>query len=290
MPDQREIELPFFKDPLRLGLATRAQHHQHPLLALAQHDLVGRHAGLAHRHPIEVELDAEPALARHLDRGRGQPRGTHILDRDDRVGLHQFEAGLDQQFFGERVADLHGRPLFAGVAAKLGRGHCRTVNAVAPGLGADIDDRVTRSGGGRIEDAVGAGEPDAHRIDQDVAVVGRVELAFAADRRHADAIAVAADAGDDAGHEMAGARMVGAAKAQRIEDRDRPRAHREDIAQNAADAGRRPLIRLDKRWVVVALDLKDNRVAIADIDNSGVFTGSADDLRPRCRQGLEPDL
>ncbi len=87
-----------------------------------------------------------------------------------------------------------------GIAAELGRGHRRAVDAVAPGLGADIDHRVAGPGRGRIKDPVGAGEPDAHRVDQDVAVISGVELAFAADRRHADAIAVAADPGDDAGH------------------------------------------------------------------------------------------
>ena len=109
--DHREVELPFLENPARLGLALRAQYHQHPLLAFAEHDLVWGHAGFAHRHEIEVELDAEPALAGHLDRGGGQAGRTHVLDRDDRVALHQFEAGLDQQFLGERVADLHGRPL-----------------------------------------------------------------------------------------------------------------------------------------------------------------------------------
>ncbi len=246
MADHGKIELPFREDMPGLGLAARAQHHQHPLLAFAQHDLVGRHAGLAHRHAIEIELDAEPALAGHLDRGRGQAGSPHVLDRDDRVPLHQFETGLDQELFGERVADLDRRPLFAGVAAEFGRGHRGAMDTVAPGFGPDIDDRVSRPGRGRIEDPVGAGEPDAHRVDQDIAIVRRVELALAADRRHADAIAVAADPGDDAGHEMAGARMIWTAEAQRIEDRYRPRPHREHVAQNAADAGRRPLVGLDE--------------------------------------------
>ncbi len=198
--------------------------------------------GFAHRHAVEIERDAEPALAGHLDRRRGEPGRAHVLDRDDRVALHQFEAGLDQELLGERVADLHGRALLAGIAAELGRGHRRAVDAVAPGLGADIDDEVSRPRRGRIEDAVGAREPDAHRVDQDVAVIGGVELALAADRRHPDAIAVAADPGDDAGDEVPGLRVVGAAEAQRIEHRDRPRAHREDVAQDAADPGRRALV------------------------------------------------
>ena len=98
---------------------------------------------LAHRHAVEVELDPEPALAGHLDRRGGQARGAHVLDRDDRVACHQFEAGFDQELFGERVADLHGRALLLGVVAEFGRGHRRAVDAVAPGLGADIDDEIS---------------------------------------------------------------------------------------------------------------------------------------------------
>src|SRR5208282_5623086 len=138
--------------------------------------------------------------------------------------------------------------------------------------------------------SVGPGETDTHRIDQDVAVVGRVKLAFAADRRHADAVTVAADPGDDAGHEMTGARMVGAAETQRIEDRDRPRPHRKDIAQDAPDPSRRTLIRLDEGRVVMALDLEHDGIAIADVDDTGVLPRAADHARPRGRQCLEPNL
>ena len=42
------------------------------------------------------------------------------------------------------------------VVAELGRGHGGAVDAVAPGLGADIDHRIADAGGGRIEDPVGA--------------------------------------------------------------------------------------------------------------------------------------
>src|SRR5205823_1380469 len=112
---------------------------------------------------------------------------------------------------------------------------------------------------------------------------GGVELALAADRRHADAVAVSADPAHDAGYEVAGPRVVGAAEAQRIQDRDRPRPHCKDIAQNAADPGRRSLIGLDKGGVVVALDLEDDRVAVADVDDPGILARSADHARPGCR-------
>ena len=42
------------------------------------------------------------------------------------------------------------------------------------------------------------------------------------------------------------------AEAQRIHDGQRPRAHGEDVAQNAADAGGRALEGLDVAGVVVA--------------------------------------
>ena len=129
------------------------------------------------------------------------------------------------------------------LVVEFGRRHGRAVDAVAAGLGADIDDGHADALGGRVEDLVGLGEADAHGVDEDVAVVARVEIGLAADGRHADAIAVAADAGDDAVDEMARLGMVGRAEAQRVQVGDGPRAHGEDVAQDAADAGRRALDR-----------------------------------------------
>ena len=60
-------------------------------------------------------------------------------------------------------------------------------------------------------------------------------------------------------------------EAQRIHHRDRPRAHGEDVAQNAADAGRRALKRLDEAGMVVRFDLERDRVAAADVDDAGVL-------------------
>ena len=61
------------------------------------------------------------------------------------------------------------------------------------------------------------------------------------------------------------------AEAQRVEDRDRPGAEREYVAQDAADPGRRPLEGLDRTGVVVGLDLEGDRVAVADVDRAGVL-------------------
>ncbi len=279
LADHREIELPLAENRFREILAAGLEDHEHALLALAKHHLVRRHAGLALRYGVHVELDPDAALARHLDRRRGEAGGAHVLDRDDRVRGHQFEARLDQQFLGEGVADLDGRALRFRILAEIGRGHRRAVDAVAAGLGADIDDRIADPARGRIEDLVLLRDADGHRVDEDVAVIRRVEVHFAADGGDADAIAVAADAVDDAGDQVAHLGMIGPAETQRVEVGDRASAHREDVAQDAADAGRRTLIRLDIGRVVVALHLEDRRLAVADVDHAGILAGAADHLR-----------
>ena len=59
----------------------------------------------------DVDLDAGAAARSHLGRRAGQPGGAHVLDADERVGLHHLEARLEQQLLHERIADLHRRPL-----------------------------------------------------------------------------------------------------------------------------------------------------------------------------------
>src|SRR5204863_9263806 len=54
--------------------------------------------------------------------------------------------------------------------------------------------------------------------------------------------------------------------------------------------GRRALVGLDERGMVVALDLEDDRVAIADIDDPGILAGSANHSLPAGRQGPQPDF
>ena len=83
------------------------------------------------------------------------------------------------------------------------------------------------------------------------------------------------DAGDHAFQDAAVARagfgIVETPEAQRIQHRDRPRAHGENVAQDAADAGGRALKRLDEAGMVVRFDLERDRNAVADIDDAGVF-------------------
>ncbi len=62
------------------------------------------------------------------------------------------------------------------------------------------------------------------------------------------------------------------AEAQRVHHRHRPRAHGENVAQDSAHTGGRALKGLDKRWMIVRLDLEGAGPAVADIDDARVLS------------------
>src|ERR1700735_1204479 len=113
---------------------------------------------------------------------------------------------------------------------------------------------------------------------------------LAADRGHTEGIAVATDAGDDAADQRPRLRMLRIAERQRVEAGDRPRPHGEDIAQNAADAGGRALIGLDVAWMVVALHLEHDGLAVADVDDAGILARPLDDPGRLGRQRAQMDF
>ena len=115
-----------------------------------------------------------------------------------------------------------------------------------------------------------------------------METDLAADRWNPEGVAVAADALDNALHEVGGLGVRGGAERQGIHRGDGPRAHREDVTEDAADARRGALIWLDVRRVVVGLHLEDHRLTVPNIDHSGVFPGAADHLRTVGRQRSKP--
>ena len=130
--------------------------------------------------------------------------------------------------------------------------------------------------------------PSAHRVDQAVLLVRTLEVDLAADGRDPDRVAVVADPGHRALEQVARAgRGRDLAEAQRIEDRDRPRADREDVAQDAADAGRGALERLDRARVVVRLDLERARQAVADRHRARVLARAQHEPRTLGRQRLQ---
>ena len=126
---------------------------QHALLRFAEHHFVGRHAGFALRDAVEIDFDAHAAARSHFAGGAGEPGGAHILNGDDGAGGHGFEAGFEQKFFEKGIADLHVGALLLRFLGEFGGGQQRgAVNAVAAGLGADVDDRIAFAAGAGEED------------------------------------------------------------------------------------------------------------------------------------------
>ena len=288
--DDGEIEIPFFEDRAGFRFFLGLEHHQHPFLGFRQHHFIGGHAGFAHRHAVKVQADAQIALVTHLYRRTGQTGRPHILNRDHRSRGHQFKAGLQQALFGEGIADLHGWALFLDGIVEFGACHGGSAHAVAPGLGAQIHHRHPHARGGGIEDGIGLRQTGGKGVHQAIAVIGAVKPHLAAHGRHAKGIAVAADPLDHALDQMRGPGMRRRAEAERIHRRYGARAHGEDIAQDAADAGRRPLMRLDEAGVVVAFHLEDHGLTIADIDHARVLARPADHLWSGGGQGAQPFL
>ena len=72
--------------------------------------------------------------------------------------------------------------------------------------------------------------------------------------------------------------MARIAKAQRIDQRNWARAHGENIAQNAANTGRRALIRLDIGRMVMALHLEDGGLTIANINHARILARALNDM------------
>jgi steroid delta-isomerase len=77
----------------------------------------------------------------------------------------------------------------------------------------------------------------------------------------------------DAGNRAAEV-MIRLCETKAVEQGDRPRAHGDDVAQDPADAGRGPLEGLDRRGMVVRLDLEGDRLAVTEIDHARVLTGA----------------
>src|SRR3989441_267839 len=92
------------------------------------------------------------------------------------------------------------------------------------------------------------------------------------------------DAGHHALHEVRRARVVEAPEAERVEVRDRTRAHGEHVAQDAAHARRRTLEGLDERGMVVALDLEHRGEPTADVDRARVLARALQHPRAPGRQ------
>src|SRR2546429_8030461 len=121
------------------------------------------------------------------------------------------------------------------------------MDAVPARVRADREQDVAYTVRGSLDEILFFENPNAHRVDERIAGIAGREIHLAAERRHANAIAVVADAAHDSGEQVAIARFVERAEPQAVQQCDRPRTHGEDIAQDSAGAGRGALERLDRR-------------------------------------------
>ena len=176
--------------------AVGLDHAEHPLLGLGDHDLERLHVGLAQRHAPHVEVDPDLALGRHLraTRTSGRRRRGPAARRAARASSSSSEHS--SSFFSSNGSPIWtvGR-LSASRVAELGaREHGRAADPVAARARAEQHDHVADAGGGRADQLVRLDQADAHRVDEAVLLVGALEVDLAADRGHADRVAVVADA------------------------------------------------------------------------------------------------
>jgi hypothetical protein len=111
-----------------------------------------------------------------------------------------------------------------------------------------------------------------------------------ADVGDADAVAIEGDAADDPAHHPSRRLHIGRAEEQAVEHRERARAHREDVAEDPAHAGGGALVGLDRRRMVVALDLEHAEQSVAEVDRAGVLARAERDARAGGRQRAEQRL
>ena len=269
------MQFPFLEDPLDIALAAGARDDEHSLLRLTEHHFVWSHGLRSARHERDVDPHADPAFCRDFADGARQSGGAEVLHRLDRVGVDQFERGLEEQLFKERITHLDRRTLGIRPGAELERREQRRASdPVAAGVATDQVHRAARSRAARLAEIFGACETDTHRVDQRVIGVARLERDVPGDVGDADAVSVKGDAAGHARDRAADGGIGRIAEEERVQHRGRARAHREDVAQDPADTGGSSLERFDGGRMVVALDFEDTEKTAAEIDGSGVLAGT----------------
>src|SRR5262249_35258033 len=161
---------------------------------------------------------------------------------------------------------------------KRGGRHGGAMDSVSPRLCTDVEHGIADPFSAGAEHAIPPHETHRHRVHERVACVFGCETNFAPEIGNAKAVAVPADPRDHAFDEPPRARIIGLGEPERVEDGDRTRPHREDVAQDPANSGGSALERLDERRMVVALDLEDEGEIVTDVDDTGVLPGALEDM------------
>src|ERR671930_434830 len=95
---------------------------------------VGQAASLPSKIFRKLEACATGGFA-----GRACQAGcAHVLDSSHGIMREQFQTSFEQQFFLERIANLHGWTIFARLLSQFARSERGASKTVASGFGADI--------------------------------------------------------------------------------------------------------------------------------------------------------
>ena len=269
-------EVPFFKDGADFVFLAFFDDDEHAFLGLGEQDFVGRHAGLAFWHEVDIDFNACAAAAGGFAGRAGEACGAHVLDARDAAAGEEFEAGFEEEFFAEWVANLHGGAVFLGFLGEFARGESGTGEAVTASFGPDIENRIAHALGGSAGDLLVLEDAKAEDIDEGISRVAVVEIHLAANGRDADAVAVVGDAIHHAREEAAvGGGLLGVtanvAEAEGVHREYRAGTHGEDVANDAAHPCGCALERFDGARVVVALHFERDGPSIADVDDAGIF-------------------
>ena len=121
------------------------------------------------------------------------------MDSGDGIGGEEFEAGFEEEFFFEGIADLDSGAIFFAFFGEFSGGKGGTCEAVASGFCADIKHWVADSSGGTAGDLFVAEDSEIEDIDEGISVVALVKVDFTTDGGDADTVSVVSDSCDDSG-------------------------------------------------------------------------------------------
>src|SRR3989442_14345295 len=108
------------------------------------------------------------------------------------------------------------------------------MDAVAAGLGADVIDRIADARGDAFNNVRRLRDAEAEDVDERIAGVRRLERNLTADRRDADAVAVAGDAGHDAFEQSTCSGRIDGSEPRGVQKRGRPRVLRGAVLNDSA--------------------------------------------------------
>ena len=137
---------------------------------------------------------------------------------------------------------------------------------------------------------LGPQHPRTQCVDQWITGVGGVEHRLTAHVGQTQGVAVTTHAAHHTVDDAPGVGGIGGTEAQLIHHRDRPSAHRHDVADDATHTGGRTLVGLDVARVIVRLDLEGDSPAVTDIDDAGVLADSGEHRRPHLVGGGLPEV